>query len=53
MNRIGQLVLYSALLFATPALADMSKTAELLKAPTGSKAETRINAGIEHYGMGH
>jgi hypothetical protein len=53
MNRIGQLVLYSALLFATPALADMSKTAELLKAPAGSKSETRINAGIEHYGMGH
>jgi Tfp pilus assembly protein PilF len=53
MNRLSQLVLISMLLLATPALADMGKTAEPLKAPAGSKAESHINAGIEHYGMGH
>ena len=53
MNRTGQFVLYSVLLLATPALANMGKTAEPLKAQAGSKAETHINTGIEHYGMGH
>src|SRR6476659_6440976 len=38
---------------ATPALADMGKDAGPLKAPSGSKAESHIAAGIEHYGMGH
>ena len=31
----------------------MGKTAEPLKAQGGSKTESHINAGIEHYGMGH
>jgi hypothetical protein len=41
------------LLLATPALADMGKTAEPLKARVGSQAESRINAGFKHCGMGH
>jgi Tfp pilus assembly protein PilF len=44
----------SALWFAAiPALADMGKDAVPLKAAAGSKAETHIAAGIEHYGKGH
>ena len=44
----------SALWFAAiPALADMGKDATPLKAAAGSKAETHITAGIEHYGKGH
>ena len=31
----------------------MGKTAVPLKAAAGSKAESHITAGIEHYGMGH
>ena len=38
---------------ATPALADMGKDAAPLKAVSGSKAESHIAAGIEHYGKGH
>lgn len=38
---------------ATPALADMGKDAAPLKAPAGSKAESHISAGIEHYAKGH
>ncbi len=38
---------------ATPALADMGKDAAPLKAASGSKAESHIAAGIEHYGLGH
>jgi Tfp pilus assembly protein PilF len=38
---------------ATPALADMGKDAAPLKAASGSKAESHITAGIEHYGKGH
>src|SRR5262245_36317824 len=38
---------------ATPALADMGKDAVPLKAPAGSKAESHIVAGIEHYDKGH
>lgn len=37
----------------TPALADMGKDAVPLKAAAGSKAESHITAGIEHYGKGH
>ena len=37
----------------TPALADMGKDAVPLKALAGSKAETHIAEGIEHYGKGH
>jgi Tfp pilus assembly protein PilF len=44
----------SALWFAAiPALADMGKDAVPLKAASGSKAESHIAAGIEHYGKGH
>jgi Tfp pilus assembly protein PilF len=52
MNRASHLMLCSVLLLATPALADMGKTAEPLIARGGSKAESHINTGIEHYGMG-
>ena len=38
---------------AMPAVADMGKEAVPLKASAGSKAETHIAAGIEHYGKGH
>jgi len=38
---------------ATPAMADMGKDAGPLKVASGSKAETHIAAGIEHYGKGH
>lgn len=38
---------------ALPAFADMGKDAAPLKAAAGSKAETHIAAGIEHYGKGH
>jgi Tfp pilus assembly protein PilF len=31
----------------------LGKTAEPLKAQGGSRAESHIHAGIEHYGMGH
>jgi Tfp pilus assembly protein PilF len=37
----------------TPVLADMGKDAVPLKAAAGSKAESHITAGIEHYGKGH
>ena len=37
----------------TPALADMGKDAAPLKAVAGSKAESHITEGIEHYGKGH
>lgn len=38
---------------ATPTLADMGKTAEPLKSQGGSKAESHIITGIEHYGIRH
>jgi Tfp pilus assembly protein PilF len=38
---------------ATPVLADMGKDAVPLKAAAGSKAESHITSGIEHYGKGH
>jgi Tfp pilus assembly protein PilF len=44
---------FSALCVATPALSDMGKDAMPLQAAAGSKAETHIAAGIEHYGKGH
>jgi Tfp pilus assembly protein PilF len=44
---------FSALCAATPALADMGKDVMPLQAAAGSKAETHIAAGIEHYGKGH
>lgn len=46
-------LLLSAVLFAAPALADMGKGAVPLKAAAGSKAESHIAAGIEHYDKGH
>lgn len=53
MNRSSQLLLLSVLFLATPAFADMGHGAIPLKAIAGSKAESHITAGIEHYGMGH
>jgi Tfp pilus assembly protein PilF len=47
---LGVLVLSG---MAMPALADMGKDAMPLKAASGSKAESHIAAGIEHYGKGH
>ena len=53
--KLGSLLLtFGAVSFATvAALADMGKDAAPLKAAAGSKAETHISAGIEHYGKGH
>lgn len=53
MNRSSQLLLLATLFLATPALADMGQATMPLKAMAGSKTESHINAGIEHYGMGH
>ena len=43
----------STMLFASSAMADMGQAAIPLKAAAGSKAESHVTAGIEHYGMGH
>jgi Tfp pilus assembly protein PilF len=43
----------AVVLLTVPAFADMSKGAVPLKAAPGSKAESHVTAGIEHYGMGH
>jgi Tfp pilus assembly protein PilF len=52
--KTGYYILWlSVLWFAAPALADMGQGAVPLKAAAGSKAESHITAGIEHYGMGH
>lgn len=53
MNAVGSFLAVSLMLLAGPALADMGKSALPLKATAGSKAESHITAGIEHYGMGH
>ncbi len=53
MKRSRSMLLLSCMLFASPSLADMGKTAGPLKAVPGSKAENHIATGIEHYGMGH
>jgi Tfp pilus assembly protein PilF len=53
MNRYHSTLVFSLLLLASPALADMGQVAVPLKAAAGSKAESHIAAGIEHYGMGH
>ena len=53
--KLASLVLaFGAVSFAAMAAsADMGKDAAPLKAAAGSKAETHISAGIEHYGKGH
>jgi Flp pilus assembly protein TadD len=38
---------------AAPVFADMGKDAAPVKAAAGSKAESHIAEGIEHYGKGH
>lgn len=53
MNRSSPLLLLCVLLLTTPAFADMGHGAMPLKAMDGSKAETHIDAGIEHDGIGH
>jgi len=53
MKNIRFVLLLGYVLLASPALADMGKPAAPLKAAPGSKAESHITAGIEHYGMGH
>lgn len=53
MKPVHPFLVLALLLIAAPALADMGKTAVPLKAATGSKAESHITAGIEHYDKGH
>jgi len=53
MKPVQSFLLFAFLVIATPVLADMGKTAVPLKAATGSKAESHITAGIEHYDKGH
>jgi Flp pilus assembly protein TadD len=51
---VCSLALSSLCYMATPVLADMAKdAASPLKAAAGSKAESHVAAGIEHYGKGH
>jgi Tfp pilus assembly protein PilF len=47
------LVMLSLVLIGGPSRAEMGKGAGPLKAATGSKAESHINQGIEHYEKGH
>ena len=49
----GALALSLLSYLAVPAMADMGKDAMPLKGVSGSKAESHIAAGIEHYGKGH
>jgi hypothetical protein len=53
MTRILGFAMCAALLMTTYAWAAMGKDAHPLKAVAGSKAETHINEGIEHYEKGH
>lgn len=53
MNRWFGSMLLGLTLSVTPALADMDKATGPLKAMAGSKAESHITAGIEHYSKGH
>jgi hypothetical protein len=54
MKLASSLLVLGAISFAAmSALADMGKDAAPLKAAAGSKAESHIAAGIEHYGKGH
>ena len=53
MTRILGFTMCAALLMTTYAWAAMGKEAHPLKAAAGSKADTHINEGIEHYEKGH
>jgi len=48
---MGTLVMCAVLVGS--AWADMGKTATALKAAAGSKADSHITEGIEHYNQGH
>ena len=49
----SSLALCLLMVLAAPVLADMGKDAAPLKGASGSKAESHIVTGIEHYGKGH
>ncbi|MBX3236234.1 MAG: hypothetical protein KF814_08790 [Nitrospiraceae bacterium] len=53
MTKAITVIAAASLLVATSAWAGMEKEAQPLKAGTGSKAESHLNEGIEHFGMGH
>ena len=53
MTKVMAFTLFAALLVTTSVWAGMGKEAQPLKAAVGSKAESHLNEGIEHYGMGH
>lgn len=53
MLNVTLLTAIAALLITTSTYAGMGKEAQPLKAGAGSKAESHLNEGIEHYGMGH
>lgn len=53
MTKVTAFTLFAALLVTTSVLAGMGKEAHPLKAMAGSKAESHINEGIEHYEKGH
>lgn len=53
MKILSYVLSLGLVVLAAPALADMGKGATPLKAAAGSKAESHIAVGIEHYGMGH
>src|SRR4051794_12203903 len=46
-------VTLSLILIGVPSWAERGKSAAPLKAASGSKAESHINLGIEHYEKGH
>lgn len=50
---LGPAVVVLSLLFGGMSWADMAKGATPLKATGGSKAESHITQGIEHYDKGH
>lgn len=51
--KLTALATLAALLVATSAWAGMGKEAHPLKATAGSKAESHLTEGMEHYEMGH
>lgn len=51
--KITALAACAALLVTSSAWAGMGKEAQPLKAMAGSKAESHISEGIEHYAQGH
>jgi len=53
MRKLTALATCAALLVATSAWAGVWKEAHPLKAAAGSKAESHLTEGMEHYEMGH